>query len=71
MPESLPAHVYATCPQSKTYSMGDYDRRIADVAAWSERAGAYGILIYTDNSIVDPWLVAQRVIESTRRLRPH
>lgn len=62
--------IYSTCPQSKDVPAGQYDRRVVDVARWSERAGAYGILVYTDNGIVDPWLVAQRVIESTERLRP-
>ncbi len=62
--------MYATCPQSKELAPADYDRAVADVARWSEQAGAHGILIYTDNGIVDPWLVAQRVIESTERLRP-
>jgi alkanesulfonate monooxygenase len=61
---------YTTCPQSKDVASADYDRRVADVARWSENAGAHGILIYTDNGIVDPWLVAQRVIQSTKRLRP-
>jgi alkanesulfonate monooxygenase len=40
------------------------------VARWSEDAGCEGILVYTDNSIVDPWLVTQVVIESTERLCP-
>src|SRR5262249_30921164 len=29
-----------------------------------------GILIYTDNSVVDPWLISQMVIQSTRALSP-
>ena len=29
-----------------------------------------GILIYTDNSLVDPWLVAQLIIESSEELCP-
>lgn len=69
MPGAGP-RIYSTCPQSKDVSAAEYGRRVSDVARWSERAGAYGILVYTDNGIVDPWLVAQRVIESTERLRP-
>ncbi|MBV8455073.1 MAG: LLM class flavin-dependent oxidoreductase, partial [Acetobacteraceae bacterium] len=37
---------------------------------WSDAAGCTGMLIYTDNSIVDPWLVAQVVLQETRRLCP-
>jgi alkanesulfonate monooxygenase len=48
----------------------EYARRVADVARWSEAAGCEGILVYTDNSIADPWLVSQIVIESSERLAP-
>ena len=48
----------------------EYSRRVAQVARWSEEAGCEGILVYTDNAIVDPWLVSQLVIESTERLAP-
>lgn len=43
---------------------------VADVARWSEAAGCEGILVYTDNGIVDPWLVSQLVIQATERLCP-
>jgi alkanesulfonate monooxygenase len=62
--------VYATCPQSKDVDVSEYKDRVADVARWSEEAGCHGILVYTDNGIADPWLVAQQVIEATERLRP-
>jgi len=29
---------------------------VAEVARWSEEAGCHGILVYTDNRIVDPYL---------------
>ena len=62
--------VYATCPQSKDVAAAEYAQRVADVARWSEEAGCHGILVYTDNGIADPWLVAQQVIEATETLRP-
>ena len=62
--------LYATAPQSKDIDAPEYARRVADVGRWSEEAGCHGILVYTDNGIVDPWLVAQRVIEATEALRP-
>jgi alkanesulfonate monooxygenase len=43
---------------------------VCDVARWSEEAGCKGILVYTDNSLLDPWLVAQLVIQSTSSLSP-
>ena len=62
--------IYSTTPQSKDVDASAYAREVADVARWSEEASCHGILVYTDNGIVDPWLVAQRVIEATDHLRP-
>ena len=62
--------VFSTCPQSKDVPRGEYLQRVADVARWSEEAGCEGILVYTDNSIVDPWLVSQVILQSTTRLAP-
>jgi len=62
--------LYSTCPQSKDARRGDYARSVSEVARWSEEAGCRGMLIYTDNSIVDPWVVAQHVIATTGFLRP-
>ncbi len=47
-----------------------YLKQVRDIAYWSEKYGCKGILIYTDNSLVDPWLVAQVVIENTNSLFP-
>jgi len=62
--------VFSTSPQSKDVPRADYLQRVADVARWSEEAGCEGILVYTDNSIVDPWLVSQVILQSTARLCP-
>jgi len=62
--------IYSTCPQSRSHAAADYRRRIAEVAAWSEEAGCTGILVYADNGVVDPWLVAQTILQGTRRLCP-
>jgi alkanesulfonate monooxygenase len=62
--------LFSTCPQSKDLAPSDYRRRVEEVADWSDRAGYRGILVYTDNQLVDPWLVAQLVIESTEALCP-
>src|SRR6266568_5306509 len=62
--------VFATCPPSFTASPLTYRRDVVDVARWSEAAGCEGILVYTDNSLVDPWLVAQQILTHTNRLCP-
>src|SRR2546428_2994885 len=62
--------VFATCPPSFTASPLTYRRDVVDIARWSEAAGCEGILIYTDNGLVDPWLVAQLVLTHTERLCP-
>jgi alkanesulfonate monooxygenase len=47
-----------------------YRQHVIDVARWSEHYGCKGILVYADNSLVDPWLTAQIIIENTERLCP-
>lgn len=63
-------HIFSTCPQSKDDSSDTYLRAVADVARWSEQAGCRGILVYTDNGLVDPWLVSQVILQSTDALCP-
>ena len=65
-----PVQIFATCPQSKDVERDAYLGRVTEVARWSEEVGCTGILVYTDNSIVDPWLVAQAIVASTERLAP-
>jgi alkanesulfonate monooxygenase len=62
--------VFSTCPQSKFSRPEDYLKQVADVARWSDRAGCRGILVYTDNSLVDPWLVSQVILQNTESLCP-
>lgn len=64
------ARIYSTCPQSRDVPAAEYSARIRDVAQWSEAAGCHGILVYTDNGILDPWSVAHLVVLATERLRP-
>ena len=62
--------LFSTCPQSSAIQADSYVRRVADVARWSEQCGCKGILVYTDNSLVDAWLVSQLIIQNTERLCP-
>nr|WP_316654814.1 LLM class flavin-dependent oxidoreductase [uncultured Gellertiella sp.] len=61
---------YTTCPPSTAFEGRDYLAEVGKIARWSEDAGAQGMLIYTDNSLVDPWCVAQAVLGETSRLLP-
>jgi alkanesulfonate monooxygenase len=62
--------LFTTCPQSKDHDRRDYLTRVAEISRWSEEIGCKGMLIYSDNSLVDPWLIAQFVIQNTRQLDP-
>jgi alkanesulfonate monooxygenase len=64
-----PLQIFSTCPSSLT-TPDDYANRIVRVGRWSEAAGCTGILIYTDNSLIDPWLASQILIANTRFLCP-
>jgi len=62
--------IFSTCPQSKNETAQDYLSRVQNVAQWSERYGCRGILVYADNGIVDPWLVAQHILARTETICP-
>lgn len=62
--------LFSTCPASKGASSPEYLQRVRDVARWSDAAGYEGILVYTDNSLVDPWLLSQLILEETQSLAP-
>ncbi len=65
-----PVELFSTCPQSLGFDKQSYARQVRKVARWSERCGCTGILVYTDNSLLDPWLVSQIIVESTQKLSP-
>jgi alkanesulfonate monooxygenase len=69
-PGGLSVELFSTAPQSADYPAERFSVRLTEVASWSEKAGCTGILIYSDNSLIDPWLAAQVVIEQTRQLSP-
>jgi alkanesulfonate monooxygenase len=62
--------IYTTCPPSNNADHSTYLSTVADVARWSDSAGCTGILVYTDNRLVDPWIVSQIIIQSTQTLNP-
>lgn len=62
--------VFTTCPPSAFAYHGTSLKRVQQVASWSEAAGCEGMLVFTDNRQLDPWLVSQAIVQATRRLRP-
>ncbi|MBP1780680.1 MULTISPECIES: LLM class flavin-dependent oxidoreductase [Micromonospora] len=62
--------VFTTCPPSEAPGGKAFLDRVGEVSRWTEEAGCAGMLVYTDNSLIDPWLVAQAVLESTERILP-
>lgn len=63
--------VFSTCPRSDRPVAGpDYLREVEDVARWSEENGCKGILVYSDNSMLDPWIVSERILQVTKKLCP-
>jgi alkanesulfonate monooxygenase len=69
--QSRSIRLFSTCPPSVRYQYGDdYLRKVKKVAEWCDEARIEGILVYTDNSLVDPWLVSQVILSSTSNLAP-
>jgi len=69
-PNTEPIKIFSTCPPSNFAQPRHYLRQVVEIARWSEAAGCEGILVYTDNGLVDPWLVSQLIIDHTQRLCP-
>jgi alkanesulfonate monooxygenase len=65
-----PLEIFSTSPQSKDSTPERYLGEVVDLARASEGAGHEGILVYTENGIVDPWLVSQAIITATERICP-
>ncbi|MCS7006810.1 MAG: LLM class flavin-dependent oxidoreductase, partial [Gaiellaceae bacterium] len=68
LPEGI--EVFSTCPPSSAFDPRGYVERVEEVARWSDDSGYRGILVYTDNRLVDPWLVAQLILQATSSLCP-
>lgn len=69
MNESL--KIFSTCPpilgsEPRTETL----QQIRNAARWSEDSGCEGILVYTDNRLLDPWLTSQVIIDETESLSP-
>jgi alkanesulfonate monooxygenase len=66
----LELEVFATCPEGAAWDRSTCAQRVCDVARWSERWGCKGILVYSDNRQLDPWLVSHLILQNTTSLCP-
>ena len=62
--------IFSTCPLSAQAQPERCIRELQEFARYSEDAGHAGILVFTDNGQMEPWLVSQVIIEATERLCP-
>ena len=68
--DPLTVELFSTCSAFSHAAPGRYGDGVAEIARWSEEAGCTGILVFADNNQVDPWLVAQTIIQRTTTLCP-
>ncbi len=59
-----------TAPPSVRYTPTAYLDEVTSLCRWCEKTGVEGMLIYTDNSLVDPWSVAQAALACTQNFVP-
>jgi alkanesulfonate monooxygenase len=69
-PSQRRIEIFSTCPPIGNNPGVEYSKAVADAARWSEKWGCTGMLVYTDNSQVDPWLVSQLIVQGTQHLAP-
>jgi alkanesulfonate monooxygenase len=62
--------LYTTCPSLAGHDELTFGSELERVTRWCDRAAYRGALIYTDNSLMDPWLVAQESIRRSRSFVP-
>lgn len=62
--------IFTTCPTDLLAHPESCARELGNVARASEAAGCQGMLVFTDNAQLDPWLVSQIIIEATDHLCP-
>lgn len=58
--------IFSTCPQLVEAAGEAFLQNVRQVARWSGQHGCTGILVYSDNRLVDPWLVSQVIGRSGR-----
>ncbi|MEU1516188.1 LLM class flavin-dependent oxidoreductase [Streptomyces sp. NPDC005811] len=62
--------LYTTFPSAAGRTSWEFRERLIQEAKWAEAAGIRGMLVYSDNTLLDPWAAAQLLIENTVRFVP-
>jgi alkanesulfonate monooxygenase len=62
--------IYATCPPVTASMTSSYRSAIGEVARWCDEASIRGALVYNDNSLMDPWLVAYETVAASTDFVP-
>lgn len=62
--------LYTTIPGSVTQDRLQFKRDLKRICTQSERYGCKGILVYSDNSLADPWVISTVILDQTRKLIP-
>ncbi|HTS29770.1 MAG TPA: LLM class flavin-dependent oxidoreductase [Bryobacteraceae bacterium] len=62
--------LFSTCPVAAGAGGRAYMQEIVEVAHWSETAGFTGMLVYSDNSLLNPWALCQIILENTGSICP-
>lgn len=70
MSQPTDLELISTCPESARIALDRYLDQVRETARWCEQAGHSGLLVHSDHRLVDPWIVAQVILQSTERLRP-
>ena len=64
------SHGFSDMPTVEGRRTGEYLRQVEAVARWSEDAGCTGVLVFTDNGLLDPWVVSHAILRETSTLCP-
>jgi alkanesulfonate monooxygenase len=67
---AISVQLIGTCPTMDDSTGQAYPARIAEVSKWADDDSWEAILVYSDHSQGDPWIVAQEILRHTKQLRP-
>lgn len=71
LPESsLPIRVFVTCPHLHDSSVDGYLRAVARTVRAADEQRCTGVVIHSDNRQLDPWTIAQVVVQESVALEP-
>ena len=62
--------IYTTCPEFARDRSESITERVHETARWCEAHDHTGMLIRSNNRLVDPWTIAQLLLHETESLRP-